>query len=116
MSDYLPKEIRDQLRAAVTKERRRRAIRTVHVGDEAFAILKMGEEGFSVEADSTPRLRGLIDIYEGPRHVYQALIVAAARDGDEMRYEFKRNTAASLRAPLDFEHADPRVMVLLPPA
>lgn len=113
MSEYLPKEIRDQLRAAVSKSKRSRATRCVHVGDEAFAILEMGEDGFSVEAEETPRLRGLIDIYEGPRHLYQALIVAAARHGDTMRYDFKRNTAATLNAPVDFEISDSRPAALL---
>jgi hypothetical protein len=61
-------------------------------------------------------MRGLIDIYDGPRHLYQALIVASARDGDMMRYEFKRNTAAATQAPVDFEQAPNRPVALLPSA
>jgi len=113
VSEYLPKDIREQLRAALSKTRRARATRTVHVGDEAFAILEMGEDGFAVDFDATPRLRGLIDIYEGPRHLYQALIVAAARHGDTMHYDFKRNTAATLTPPVDFELSETRPAGLL---
>jgi hypothetical protein len=37
------------------------------------------------------------------------LIIASEQDGDLMRYEFKRNTAASDRAALDFEEVTPQV-------
>lgn len=113
MSEYLPKDVRAQLAAAQRQTRKRRATRTIHIGDEAFAIIDMSEDGFAVLADETPHLRGLVDIFDGPRHLYQALIVAAAEDGDLMRYDFKRNTAASHSAPVDFERADSPVAGLL---
>lgn len=113
MSSFLPKSVRDELAAAQKKSRRKQATRVVHVGDEAYAILDYSEDGFSVDVEDTPRLRGLIDIYDGPRHLYQALIVASARQGDVMRYEFKRNTAASTTPPVDFEQPDDRPVALL---
>ena len=116
MSSFLPQSVRDELAAAQKSARRRKATRVVHVGDEAYAILEMSEDGFSVDAEDAPRLRGLIDIYDGPRHLYQALIVASERVGDLMRYEFKRNTAATSSAPVDFERPDERPAGLLPSA
>lgn len=113
MSEYLPKEIRDQLAAAQRVTKRKRATRSVHIGDEAFAILEMSDHGFAVAANEAPRLRGLIDIYEGAQHLYQALIVASAEDGDLMRYDFKRNTAAARTAPVDFIQSDMRPVGLL---
>jgi hypothetical protein len=114
MSDFLPKSVREELAAAQKLARRRRATRVVHVGDEAYPILEMSERGFSVDAEDAPHLRGFIDIYDGPRHLYQALIVASEQDGDLMRYEFKRNTAAKTRAPVDFETPGEEVAGLLP--
>jgi hypothetical protein len=114
MSHFLPKSVRDELAAAQKSARRRRATRVVHVGDEAFAILEMTETGFSVDATDAPRLRGFIDIYDGARHLYQALIVASEQQGDVMRYEFKRNTAAAAHAPVDFETMGERPAALLP--
>lgn len=113
MSEYLPKEIRDQLAAAQRHGKRKRATRAVHVGDEAFAILEMTGSGFALLAEEAPRLRGLIDIYEGAQHLYQALIVTSEQDGDLMRYDFKRNTATALRAPVDFARDDHRPVGLL---
>jgi hypothetical protein len=113
MIEYLPKELRDQMDAARTAAKRKRATRSVHIGDEAFAILEMGDHGFAVAADEAPRLRGLIDIHEGAQHLYQALIVATSRDGELMRYEFKRNTATARTAPVDFIQSDTRPAGLL---
>ncbi len=114
MSSFLPQSVRDELAAAQKTARRRRATRVVHIGDEAFAILEMTDRGFCVDLDDAPRLRGLVDIYDGPRHLYQALIVASEQVGDVMRYEFKRNTAAALRAPVDFETANDQPVGFLP--
>ncbi|MBY4894425.1 hypothetical protein KUL25_16840 [Rhodobacteraceae bacterium N5(2021)] len=113
MSEYLPKEIRDQLAAARRHVKRKQATRAVHVGDEAFAILEMTSDGFALIADEAPRLRGLVDIYEGAQHLYQALIIASAEDGDLIRYDFKRNTATARTAPVDFVQSDTRPAGLL---
>lgn len=113
MSEYLPKEIRDQLAAAQRHVKRKRATRSVHVGGEAFAILEMTNDGFSLLADEAPRLRGLVDIYEGAQHIYQALIVASSEEGDLMRYDFKRNTATTRTAPVDFVRPDAHAAGLL---
>ena len=63
--------------------------------DDVYPILQFAEEGFALDAEYAPHLRGLVDIYEGPKHLYQALIVASEIKGDLMRYEFKRNTVAT---------------------
>ena len=113
MSSFLPQSVRDELAAAQKSARRRRATRVVHIGDEAYPILEMTEDGFSVDAADAPRLRGLIDIYDGASHLYQALIIASEQHGDLMRYEFKRNTAATATAPVDFETVSDRPVALL---
>lgn len=113
MFEYLPHELRDQLAAAQRHAKRKQATRSVHVGDEAFAILEMTDDGFALAADEAPRLRGLIDIYEGAQHLYQALIVASAEEGDVVRYDFKRNTATARTAPVDFIQDDTRPAGLL---
>ncbi|MDG4647065.1 hypothetical protein P6F26_01285 [Roseibacterium sp. SDUM158017] len=115
MTDFLPEDLQRQLDAARRQTRRKRATRVVHVGDHAFPILDYSDTGFAVDAAEVPRLRGLIDIYDGPRHLTQALIVASVREGDLMRYEFKRNTAAATSAPVDFERDVEPPAALLPP-
>lgn len=74
----------------------------------------MTEDGLAVDAKMTPPLRGLVDIFEGATHLYQALIVASERDGGLMRYKFKRNAPALRAAPPDFELSHPQPAGLLP--
>jgi hypothetical protein len=109
MTDFLPKEVLEGLHAARRKAERKRSRRSVHIGDDVFPILTFAEEGFALDVEHAPQLRGLVDIFEGPKHLYQALIVASEREGDMMRYEFKRNTVATDRPALDFyqEHEVP---------
>jgi len=114
MTDFLRKDILEALASARKQTERRKAIRSVHVGEDAYPILEFSEDGFSVDAERVPSMRGFVDIFEGSRHLYQALIVASETEGDRMRYEFKRNTVANRQAPLDFEAAPDRPVGLLP--
>ncbi len=114
MSDYLPKDVREGLERKRKGDRLRRSLRRVHVGDDIYPILEFASDGFAVDAETAPRLRGFVDIFDGSRHLYQALIVASQVDGDLMRYEFKRNTPATDTAPVDFERATDAPIALLP--
>ena len=114
MTTYLPKEVQDGLDAA-----RKIALRTssrlrVVVDGEAFPILRLSSNGFVVPVDGTPRLRGLVDVYDGGRHLWQCLIIAAEADGPEMHYDFKRQTAALTGPALDFARSPDAPAGLLP--
>ncbi|MCB1405191.1 MAG: hypothetical protein KDK01_02765 [Rhodobacteraceae bacterium] len=92
MLEFLPEDVRRGLEAARNRAARRGSRLCVHVGDQVFPILTLGDAGFSVDARHVPRLRGLVDIFDGPRHISRALIIAASEDGRTMTYEFKRET------------------------
>jgi hypothetical protein len=114
MTTYLPKDIQDRLGAARLAGLKKSSRLRVETGNDSFRVLRLWQDGFSVEADVVPRLRGLVDLYDGARHLYQCLIVASEEDAGEMRYEFKRNTAAADRAPLDFYREPDAPIALLP--
>ncbi len=114
MSTYLPKEIQDSLGAARLAGLRKTSRLRVETGQDSFRVLRLWEDGFSVEGDVVPPLRGLVDLFDGSRHLYQCLIVASEEDAGEMRYEFKRNTAAADSAPLDFYRSPDAPIALLP--
>ena len=103
MTTFLPKEVAEGLEAARKQALRTKSRLWVQAGTEVFAVLKYLDSGFSVDLQDAPQLRGLVDLYDGSRHLYQCLIVASEEEGGEMRYEFKRNTLAVDSAPLDFE-------------
>lgn len=102
MLEFLPKEVREGLDAARKREQKRRSRLRVQVGDAVFPIQRFWDDGFALDAALTPRLRGLVDVYDGARHIFQCLIVASTTEGDSLVCEFKRSTPVMDTAPLDF--------------
>lgn len=103
MLEFLPQEIQEGLAAARRRSMRRKSRLHVQLGDAVFPVLRFWHDGLALDAGLAPaRLRGLVDVYDGPRHVFQCLIVASALEGDELLCEFKRATAVADRAALDY--------------
>ncbi|MGE4327816.1 MAG: hypothetical protein AB7E21_17180 [Pseudodonghicola sp.] len=100
MTTYLSKELSEGLAAARLAGLKKASRLRVLADDSFYPVLRMWKDGFSVEASEAAHLRGLVDLYEGSRHLYQCLIVAAEEEGGEMRFDFKRHTAASETPPL----------------
>lgn len=114
LMDILPKEVREGLEQARKRDKKRISRLRVRVGNEVFPILKLSNSGFAVDRKNADHMRGLVDVYEGSRHLYQALIVASQDDGHEMRFDFKRSTPAMDRPPLDYDLPDDAPIALLP--
>lgn len=113
MSDHLPKEVRDGLELARRADRRKNNRLRLHVGDAVLPVLRAWEDGFALSLEDAPRLRGLVDLYDGSRHLSRCLIVASSEETHEMVYEFKRATEAVDRQPLDFERLQDAPIALL---
>jgi len=113
MLESLPQSIWNELRAAQQKSEARKSRLRVEANGQSHKIIRMMPEGFIVDRADAPKLRGLVDIFDGSRHLSQCLIVAAQADGHRMQYEFKRNTSANDGAPLDFERPDDAPIALL---
>ena len=113
MSEFLPKEVREGLELARKRELRRKSRLRVHTDIDVFPVLRFWDVGFSLDLENAPQLRGLVDLYDGARHLYQCLIVACEEVNGEMHYEFKRNTPAMDQAPLDFYRDENAPVALL---
>ncbi|HHL21387.1 MAG TPA: hypothetical protein ENJ52_07630 [Aliiroseovarius sp.] len=113
MSEFLPKEVREGLERARKAALRKKSRLRVRVGDEAYVVLRLRDAGFEVLREDAPHLRGLVDLYDGGRHLYQCLIVASEEEGDRMKYEFKRSTEVRDTAPLDFVRDENAPIALL---
>ncbi|MFG6517380.1 hypothetical protein ACGYK4_12010 [Sulfitobacter sp. 1A13368] len=103
MEEFLSKEIQAGLDAARMASLRKGARLRLEAGGDVYRVLRMWKTGFSVDAQDAPKLRGLVDLYDGSLHLFQCLIVASEEEAGEMRYEFKRATAVADCPPLDFE-------------
>ncbi|MGB3408923.1 MAG: hypothetical protein WBA67_15685 [Jannaschia sp.] len=112
---FLPKEVRDGLDQARAKDRRATGGKLrVQVGNAWYPIRSCSDEGFEVALEFAPKLRGLVEIHDGPRLLRTVLIVAGQPSGDVMSYEFKRATNARSSAPLDYVQTRPQPTGYLP--
>ena len=111
--NFLPKEVQAGLDAARKKDMKRKTRMRVRVGDDVYPLLRFEENGFSLDHSNAPHLRGLVDLYDGARHLYQCLIVASSEEGGEMLFDFKRNTAAVDKAPLDYTRPENAPVALI---
>ena len=114
MSEYLPKEVRIGLELARKEAVRKSSRLRVTAGGQTFAILRMWDEGFALDREDAPHLRGLVDVYDGARHLSQCLIVASTEGDGEMVYEFKRATTPLNHAPRDYALDENAPVALIP--
>lgn len=102
----LSKEIQAGLDAARLQNLRQSSRLRLIVDGQTHPVLRMWKTGFAVVAEETPHLRGFADMYDGANHLFQCLIVAGEEENGEMRYAFKRATAVTTHAPLDFVRSE----------
>jgi len=96
MLEFLPKEVREGLEAARKRDLKRKSRLRVQVGEAVFPVLRFWHDGFALDADLSPgKLRGLVDVFDGSRHVFQCLIVASGLENGELA---RRQCAGGLSA------------------
>ncbi|CUH53937.1 hypothetical protein J7382_03280 [Shimia sp. R11_0] len=102
MSTYFSAEVQAGIDAARKKAQKQRHRLRVEADGQSVRVLRFLEDGFTLDAQTAPQLRGLVNLYDGSKHLYQCLVIATDEEDGEMHYEFKRFTPASDQAPVDF--------------
>ena len=102
MTTFLPPEVQAGLDEARKTARKTSHRLRVRAGDDTYRVLRAWDGGFALDSRIAPNLRGLVDLYDGPKHLSRCLIVASEEEGGEMRFDLKRVTEASDEQPLDF--------------
>lgn len=105
MEFILPKEVQAGLDAARMASMKKSSRLRIEADGVTYKVLRMWKGGFAMEAAEAPHLRGLVDLYDGSRHLFQCLIVASDEENGEMQFEFKRATPVADAPALDFERA-----------
>ncbi|WP_435166088.1 hypothetical protein [Falsirhodobacter sp. 1013] len=113
MLEYLTEDLRNGLQQAAARTRRRSRLH-VQLGDTVFPVTRMWATGLAVDADRLTHLRGLVDLYDGPRHIGHCLIIASVLEGEELVCEFKSFQPISDGPPVDFERTGEPVAGYLP--
>ena len=116
MLEFLPKEISESLRAAQISRAKRRSRLRLRVGDVEHPILRLWVDGMALDAGLVGHLRGLVDVFDGARHVLQCLIVASEVEGGELVCSFKRATAVTEKPALDYWRDENAPVAYLPRA
>lgn len=112
--EILPKDLVETVRAALLSEKRKRSRLRIHTGTDIWPVLRRWHGGFSLDATQVSHLRGLVDLYDGARHLSTCLIVASEIEGNELICSVKRETAVADRAALDFARDENAPAALLP--
>ena len=113
MAEYFSKELHKALEQALKEKRRQKSRIKVVFDGYKYPVIKTWNNGFSVDSSCTPILRGFVDLFEGSRHLSRCLIVASEELSGELRFEFKRSTAANDKVPLDFEKSSKGPVALI---
>lgn len=113
MEAYFSNDVLEGLHKAKRDQSRRKARFCVHAADEVYPITRLTADGFEVRAEATPHLRGYVDVYDGPAHLWQCLIVRAEKGEFVTRYEYKRQTKAADGPPRDYADEAPEAAGLL---
>ena len=61
----LPEEVRRGLDEARKRDLKRKNRLRLVVGDEIFPILRFWSDGFALDAEESPHVRGFVDIFDG---------------------------------------------------
>ena len=95
MDTILPFEIAGAVALARQKRASGSSSYRVRTGDADFPITELTSDGFVIEAEGRPPLRGYTDIFRGDERVVGGLVVCTwVRDG-MIGYQFKRTTAGN---------------------
>ena len=114
MIEFLSKELRDGFDLARKRQNARKSRLRVQIGAEVYPILRLWDDGLAMSADQLPHLRGLVDIYDGARHLSQCLIVASTVENGQLICNFKRSTQVTDIPPLDFWRDENAPVAFLP--
>lgn len=102
MTDYLSPEVEAALKAARKKAMLKSSRLRVQMGEAQYPVLRLWDKGFALDITGAPKLRGLVDIFDGTKHLLNGLVIASQEEGEAMHYEFKRASQAHDTPPLDY--------------
>lgn len=64
----------------------------VRAGERDAKVIQLATDGFVIEADGRPPLRGYADIYRGDERILRGLVIVSWAQDGKVGYEFKRGT------------------------
>ena len=106
MFTFLPDAVRQGLEDARRAALKRTDRLSVRDGDDTYRVRRFWDGGFALDLEGSDRLRGRVDIYDGPKHLYQCLVMSSIDEGDERIFELKWLTPVATQPAADFVRPD----------
>ena len=106
MYTFLPDAVQKGLEEARKAALKRKDRLSVHDAEKSYRIRRFWDGGFALDREGTERLRGRLDIYDGPKHLYTCLVVSSVDEQDERVFEFKWATPVASGPAADFVRPD----------
>ena len=113
MSTFLSKDVLAGIEAAQKTGLKKKNRLRVEFNKNHYPVMRLTQNGFCVEAEMAPMIRGLVDLYDGDKYLKQCLIVASKEENGLVHFDFKRKTATQTSAPKDF-YQESTVAALIP--
>ena len=113
MSTFLSKDVLAGLEVAQTTDLKKKNCFRVEFNKKHYPVIRLKKNGFCIEAEKSPMIRGLVDLYDRDKHLKQCLIVAAKEENGIVHFDYKRKTTTQTSAPKDFFQEN-KVVALLP--
>ncbi|ADO41779.1 hypothetical protein [Ketogulonicigenium vulgare] len=112
MFNFLPEAVRRGIDDARRADQRRAGRLSIQIDDQVHRILALWDNGLALDASHRAPLRGLVDIFDGPRHLYQCLLVTSREEDGQRIYDFKWIAHVSETRPLDFAQQEETPLLL----
>ena len=112
MSTFLSKDVIAGLEAAQKTHLRKKSRLRVEFNKNSYPVLRLKKSGFCVGVEIAPMIRGLVELYDGDKHLKQCLIVASKEENGVVHFEYKRNTNTQTDAPKDFYQENSAVALI----
>ena len=102
MSEFVQPEIAAALEVARRNARRSASRHTIVAGERQHRVIEFSHDGFVIEADGRPPLRGYVDLFMGDERISRRLVVCAWAEDGLVGYEFKRTSPDKESTPADY--------------
>ena len=112
MSTFLSKDVLAGLEAAQKTDLKKKNRFRVEFNKKHYPVIRLTKNGFCVEAEKAPMIRGLVDLYDRDKHLKQCLIFATKEENGIVYFDYKRKTKTQASAPKDFFQENKGVALL----
>lgn len=116
MDSHIPAGLVPRPHPLEREHKARRLRMRLQDGGRLIDVDEMWKDGFALSRKGPQPERGFVDLFDGARHLYRALIYKVGARGDQQIYGYKISRKAGLSQPSDYERDTSAPIAFLPGA